>query len=125
MTKKTYTLIFTIVSTILNFIFTALVICAIAALATVVENRILHITDGQVYIITWMISFIAGMVLSIFLFSKITSFVVDKFNLTSKLDEKFVGKTLPNGRRNQAAYDAEASKPKTVLPDSVLDNEEE
>lgn len=125
MTKRTFTIIFTIVSTLLNFIFTALVIVALAALATVVENRLLNISDGQVYIITWMFCFIAGMVLSIFLFSKISTAVIEKFNLASKLDEKIIGKTLPNGKRNQAAYDAEAAKPKTILPDSVLEKDEE
>ncbi|MBP5452009.1 MAG: hypothetical protein J6Y16_07215, partial [Treponema sp.] len=61
---------------------------------------------------------IGGMVI----FTKLCAKVIDKFNLSSKLESQVLGRYLPRGTK---APTSTPDEPQTVMPDSVkLDDEE-
>lgn len=125
MSKKSNTIIFTLVSTVLNILMTLLIIIALCLLSFVVMNYIFKIHNGQAYQIVWMICFLGGMVLGMFLFVKICGWVIDKFHLADKMDAHIVGKYLPGGKKVQTSNDEEEEpKQKTVMPSSVLKKED-
>ena len=127
MNKKTFTTLFTILSTLINILFTLIVIALLIIAATLILNKGIKCTNGQVYMIVYMFCFLGGMVLNMFIFGKVSGWVIEKFDLASKLDERMLGKTLPNGKPNKAAYRAEAEKaekPKTNMPDSVKEEDD-
>lgn len=124
MNKKTYTVLFTIVSTIINILCTLIVIAAFMALATLLLNKVIKCTNGQVYMVVYMFCFLGGMVLNIFLFSKASAFFIKKFNLSDKLDPRLMGRTLPGGKKNDA-YKEDDNKFKSKMPDSVLEKEDD
>lgn len=124
MTKKAFTVWFTIISTLLNILFTAAIIAVLAVVATVVMNKMIGVREGHIYIVVWMMCFLAGMVLGMFLFGKISAAIIDKQNLAGKLDARVIGKYLPNGKVNRYAQEAEEEKVKTVMPDSVKEEED-
>ncbi len=112
MDKKTFTVLFTIVSSIANIIFTLLVIFILLVLSTLVLVKGLKI-EGEIVMVAWMICFIAGMIISMFGFTKLTSLVIQKFHLEDKLSKN----RNPNAQKKE--------RPKTVMPDSVLPKAED
>lgn len=127
MTKKSFTALFTFLSTIINILFTAIIIAALTAISTVIMNKVIGVTTGQIYLVVWMFCFLGGLVLGIFAFGKLSAKIIDKYNLAEKLDPKVIGKHLPSGKKN-ASYaqveKEEQEKPKTVMPDSVKEEED-
>ena len=117
MNKKANTVVFTIVSTICNILMTLLIIGAICLLAIAIMSRVIKTTNGTVYQVVLMICFLGGMVLSMFLFVKLTGWVITKFNMESKLDAKLLGRYVPNAK---ATDKEEKPVQKTVMPASVL-----
>jgi energy-coupling factor transporter transmembrane protein EcfT len=115
MNKKSNTVLFTIVSTIVNILMTLLIIIALCLIAVVILNKIFKITNGAVYQVVLMICFLGGMVLSMFLFVKLTGWVIKKFHMESKLDAHLLGRY--GATQTEEKKD---DKPKTVLPNSVL-----
>lgn len=125
MTKKAFTIWFTIISTILNILFTALIIGILAVSATLILTKVIGTKNGQIFIVVWMMCFLAGLVLGMFLFGRISSAIITKYNLASKLDPKIIGKHLPNGNVNKYAQkEEEEKKVKTVMPDSVKEDDD-
>ena len=124
MTKRTYTAIFTIISTIVNIFMTMLIILALISLSSLVLSRVLHIQNGQAYIITWMLCFLVGLIAGMFIFARLSNWVIAHFKMESKLDARFLGRYLPTGKKNQF-YAQEEKKPKTNLPASALPRDEE
>lgn len=124
MNKRAFTVLFTIISTIINIILTLAVIIGLLILCTVVIAKVFHSQNGTVYAISYLVSFFGGMGLSLWLFVKLTAFVIEKFNLESKLDPKVVGKYVPGtGRKFKETYD-EPKKRKTNMPSSVQRKED-
>lgn len=124
MNKKMFTVLFTIISTIVNILLTLCVIVLLIILSTLVMGRILGLEDPNVYTVVWMLSFLGGMVLGMFLFVRLTGWVIKKFNLEKKLDPKIVGKYVPGTSHKFSTKTTEEEKPKTVLPQSVLPKED-
>ena len=124
MNKKAYTTIFTIVSTIANIILTFLIIGLLLLGSSAFYFKVLKKdAPGTGLAIMWMICFIVGLVAGMILFTKIGSWVIDKFNLAPKLDPKILGKYLPSGKKNPVYKPEE--KPKTNIPKSSLAVEDE
>ncbi len=127
MNKKTYTVLFTIISTIVNIALTLSIIVALMILIAFVYFKILGYQElSSAFLIALMISFFVGLVLGLVVFTKLCSWVIDRFNLDQKLDPKALGHYLPNGKKNLgASKNAEEKKPKTNIPKSpvMIDDE--
>lgn len=122
MNKNLYTFLFTIISTILNIIAALILIAVLGGLSYVVMNFMLHIESPETYVIVWVFCFLIGMVANMFIFTKISNIVVQKFHIAEKLDSRFVSRSFNS---NTETTSAEPQKRKTVLPDSVLDDDED
>ncbi len=120
MTKKSFTLLFLLAATILNIIMTIIIIVALIVLSMLVIRFLLHIEDPMIAMVAWMVCFIGGIVLDMFVYSKLMNYIIVRFKLDDKLDPRMMGK-----RGAVAAAKEKESKPKTVLPKSVLGTEEE
>ncbi len=120
MTKKQFTLLFLLVATIVNIVMTVAIIVALIVLSMLVIRFILHIEDPKIVTVVWMICFIGGIVLDMFVYSKLMNYIITRFKLDDKLDPRMMGK-----KGATAAAKEKESKPKTVLPKSVLGTEEE
>jgi len=120
MTKKNFSLLFLLIATVLNIVTTIVIIVALIVLSMLIIRGLLHIEDPLVAMIAWMVCFIGGIVLDMFAYSKLMNYSITRFKLEDKLDPRMLGK-----RGAAAAAKEKASKPKTVMPKSVLGNEEE
>lgn len=120
MSKKSNTVIFTIVSTILNIIMTLVIIVLLVLGVSAFYFKILGKTQpGTGLAIAWMVCFLVGLVLGMFLFAKIGSWVIDRFNMADKLDPRFLGKYLPSGKKNPNFQETK-KKTTTNIPHSAL-----
>ena len=123
MTKSTFTILFTLVSTIINIILTVATI-ALLAFIFLFTCKMLGCKNGNVVYMGLLVCFVVGVFLNFYLFSKLTVWAVKKFNLAPKLTNSFVTRQLPNGAKFASQIAAEPKK-KTVMPKSVLEAEEE
>lgn len=119
MNKKANTLLFTLISTVANIIMTLAIILILCLISFLIMNNMLHIKNAQLYTVVWMFCFLGGMVLGMFLFTKLCGIVINKFDLESKLDSRLLGKYIPGGKKG-AVQEKEEPKQKTVMPSSVL-----
>ncbi len=126
MTKRSFTALFLFAATILNILLTVIIILALVVATTFVirmatkgaENETLF---SQIVLIDWMICFAGGVVLDMFLYSKITMKVITAFNLETKLDPHLLGRKFETKGKAQSQKE---EKPKTVMPKSVQWEEE-
>lgn len=125
MTKGKFTFLFMFVATVANLILTALVIAILFAISLTIL-AVAHITDPGVATIILAVCFIAGMIIDMKLYAKLSIYVIEKFQLESKIDRRFlvIGKRYKD--RNAAAQPKE-KKRKTNMPKSALpqNNEDE
>ena len=123
MNKNTFTVLFTLVSTIINIILTVATI-ALLALVFVFACKMLGCNNGNVVYMGLLVCFVLGMFLNFYFFSKLTVWAVKKFNIAPKLNSTFVARQLPEGAKFASQLPQEKKK-KTVMPQSVLEPEEE
>ena len=116
MTKKNFTLLFLLAATVLNILASLVIIIALIILSMLVIRFLLRVEDPMVAMVAWMVCFIAGVVLDMFIYSKLMNFVIARFKLDDKLDPRLMGR--------RGAAREKAARPKTVLPKSVLGDEE-
>ncbi len=119
MNKKAFTALFMLVATIANMLMTVFVIVFLAAIC-ILTLKVLKIQNENAALILVSLCFLGGLVLDMILYSKLTSFIIDKFHLETKLDKSVLGKKYASKIK-----DTEPPKPKTVLPASVLPKDEE
>ncbi|MBP5174484.1 MAG: hypothetical protein ILP07_01040 [Treponema sp.] len=121
MNKKTYTVLFTIISTIFNIIMTLGIIVALMILVAFVYFKVLNagVQASSALLVAWAICFFGGLIVSMMLFGKICGWVIEKFHLASKLDPKVLGRYLPNGTKGAVPAD-EPKRPKTNIPKSPV-----
>ncbi|MBQ3799526.1 MAG: hypothetical protein II837_04430 [Treponema sp.] len=123
MTKKNFSLLFLLAATAVNILMTLVIIIGLIVIAMMVIKYLVGL-EGQnaaaAISITCTVCFIAGIVLDMFLYAKLMDLVITRFHLEDKLDPRMLGK-----RGAALAAKEKASKPKTVLPKSVLGDEEE
>lgn len=122
MNKKNFTLLFLFVSTIINVIFTILVIGILLVGSSLLLRYVFHTEDPNVIMADWMVCFIGGMILSLYIYSKISDKVVVKYKLADKIDDRLTGRRFSHFSENA---NKEQEKPKTVMPKSVLPDEDE
>lgn len=121
MDRKTYTIVFTLVSTLANIIITLAIMVGLMLGVGYIYFKGLGKTEpGTGLAIAWILCFLGGLILGMFLFGKICGKVIDHFNLAPKLDPKILGKYLPNGKKNPEYEAMQKSKPKTNIPKSSL-----
>ena len=87
MSKKTNTVIFVIVGTIVNVILSMIFAVAFSLLALSIMPEDFGATFSVV-----TFTFFAGAILGMFLYQKIANFVFEKFNLEDKLDPLFTSR---------------------------------
>lgn len=121
MTKGTFTFLFTVVSTLVNIILTFTTIAIISVIFFLL-CKVLAVKSPNVIILGLGFCFIIGMLLNVFTFTKLTGWVVRKFDLTSKLDSKFVAKSLPGVNYSKKTV---KEKVRTNMPKSVLPSEDD
>ncbi len=124
MNKKSFTLLFLFISTIANIIFTIVIIAAMLLITSLTLTYIIKIKDPNIIVADWMLCFIGGMILSLFLYAKISDKIVKKYNLADKLDERLSGRRFSH-LSSRTQKEKEPEKPKTVMPKSVLPDEED
>ncbi|MCR5217614.1 hypothetical protein [Treponema sp.] len=120
MNKKLYTGIFVLIATVLNLIFTLLVIIASITLGTLFLRYVLKLPDSsQVYGYVVLGSMIFGIVLAFIVYTKVTTKLIQKYNMDDKFEDNWFGrkKTDKNGKP--------AAPRKTNMPDSVKLSDEE
>jgi len=122
MTKNTFTVLFTLVSTVVNIILTVATI-AILGFGFLFACKMLGCKNTNVIYMGLLVCFVVGMFLNFYFFSKLTIWAVKKFNLVPKLNSNFVARQLPGGTsfKSQLAD----QKKKTKMPESVLEPEDE
>lgn len=133
MNKKTFTLLFTVVTTIVNIVITLVLIFLLLVFSIFLFYKVLRInpeTNQSLYALTPMICFIAGVVIDMVFYSKSFTWVVRKLNLFPKLDERIMGRYYQVLKEDAQKFNTNQTeekkeeKPKTILPKSVLDDEE-
>lgn len=115
MNKAQYSILYVLISSILNILFTAIVISVLGALSFVILYYIVH-AKSEHYAVAFFGSFTAGLALSFFLYTKISSKLIQKLKIAEKF-ESFENK-------NKTTMNDEEPK-QTVMPDSVLEYAED
>lgn len=113
MNKKVFALLYLVISSILNVLFTGVVIGVICAVVLLFMRFVFH-PSQDAYATAIFGCFTVGLVLSFFLFSKITTKVVKKY----RFDERFGGEKKSMQKEN-------SDERKTVLPESALERDED
>lgn len=117
MTKKTFALVYVLVSSLANILFTAVVVAVFVGISFAVLRFGFH-AQPETYGTALFGSFTFGLVVSFIAYSRISMKIIKKY----KLDERYGG-----GRpvkKNSASVSQDEEK-KTVLPSSVLEDEED
>jgi len=123
MSKHSFTILFIIISSIFNIILTFALILGLIVLSSFILFKCLGFSpEGKLSIVAILISFLAGLIGGMTIFTKLCAWAIDKFNLYNKLESQVLGRYLPRGKK---APTSTPDTPQTVMPDSVkLDDEE-
>lgn len=124
MTKKTFTVIFLLASTLINIVFTIVIITALLIVTSLLLKYGFSVKDPNILAADWMLCFVGGMILSLFLYAKLSDKIVRKYNLADKIDERLTGRRFSH-LSSRTKSSAKEEKPKTVMPKSVLPDEED
>lgn len=128
MNKKTFTMLFTLIATVINIVLTLVLITAMIVLSSLILIKGIHIQNQQILMPVFTVCFLGGVVLDMMLYSRICTWVIRKFDLVSKLDERLMGRYYETFKKESASGSRqtkpEPEKPKTVLPKSVLPDDE-
>ena len=114
MNRKTFYALFILISSVVNILFTALIIAILFAIFFIV--LCIAKAPSQMYANALFASFTIGLVVSFFLYSKITMKVVKKY----KLDERYGSPPKKVKPKNK-----EIAATKTNLVNSGLQNKED
>ena len=120
MTKKQFSFLFTVISTLVNIVISLAIIVALIVLTSLVLSKAVGVKNGNVYMVVWMLCFVAGIILGMIIFSKLCTFAIDRW-FYDKLDKKIIGRYTPKNSsgRTERSQRNESDKPKTNMPDSV------
>ncbi|MBO7639590.1 MAG: hypothetical protein J6S91_11500 [Treponema sp.] len=123
MSKHSFTILFLIISTIFNVILTFGLIILLIVLSSFILFKLMGFNpNSALSVVAILVSFLAGLIGGMVIFTKLCAKVIDKFNLSSKLESQVLGRYLPRGTK---APTSTPDEPQTVMPDSVkLDDEE-
>lgn len=115
MNRKTFALLYILLSSLANIVFTVFVVVIFMALALLIAKFGIH-AKAESYGTILFSSFTVGLVVSFVLYSKISMKVIKKY----KFDERFG--SSPKKRKTTVKN---VEEKKTVLPSSVLEEEED
>lgn len=120
MNKKGFTLLFILVSTIANVLLTLLCI-ALLAITFIGILKVFHVEAGSsAYGTALVVSFLVGLIISFFLYTKVSTLIIKKFNMTEKFEDKW----LDHSRSENGSSSKEKPR-QTKMPSSVLPTDEE
>ena len=121
MNKKLYTILFILITTVINVLLTVLIIAAlIAGALSVMKFGMKLPADHSSYGTVLLLCFVAGMIISFFVYTKLSTKIILKFGMDKKFEDKWFSK----GSKSSADGKTEEVK-KTNMPSSVLPSEEE
>ena len=119
MNKKANSIIFLLVSTVLNIVLMLGVIILLLMLSTALLKHVIGLPDGhQAYSIMMLICLVIGVVTSFIINQRVTAKIVIKFNLDDKFEDDWSSK-----KKKTSAGDPVQTK--TNLPDSAKLSDEE
>jgi len=125
MNKKLNTVLFILVSTIVNVVVLLLLIAMLIALSTLIIAKVFNAADnGNVIVVTYTLCFVVAMVGNMILSAKVSSWVISHYHLEDKLESSLLKKGGKGSNKNTSTEQKEEKK-KTRLPDSVLINDED
>ncbi|MBO4405037.1 MAG: hypothetical protein J5780_06910 [Treponema sp.] len=120
MNKKANSIIFLVVSTILNLILMLGVIILLLMISTAVLKHVIGLPDGhQAYSIMMLICLVLGVVSSFIINQRVTAKIVIKFNLDDKFEDDW------SGKKKKGTSAGDPVQTTTNLPDSAKLSEEE
>ena len=130
MNKKTFTVLVMLIATVLNIALTLVLITALITACVILLHLVIRTESPSAYMGAYMICFIGGVVVDMILYSKIFIWCIRKFNLGPKLDPKLMGKYYDTLKQQAKASgkpidEGKPEKLKTVMPKSVLPEEDE
>lgn len=124
MNKKLYTIIYLVVSSVINIItLLATIILLIAGATALLKYGFKLPEDHQAYRISILVSLVAGVVISFILNQKIATKVITRFNMDQKFEDNWFGrkKTVKGADGRERPVE----RRKTNMPDSVKLSDEE
>lgn len=118
MNRKTFALVYILVSSLANILFTAIVVGIFVGVSFAVLKFGIH-AEPDAYGNAIFGSFSFGLVVSFITYSKISMKIIKKY----KLDERYGSRSKPSKKSD--SNNEPAVEKKTVLPSSVLDADED
>ena len=119
MNKKANSIVFLLVSTVLNIVLMLVVIILLLVISTAILKHVVGLPDGhKAYSIMMLVYLVIGVVSSFVINQRVTAKIIIKFNLDDKFEDDWFGKKkdAPAGNQVQTT---------TNLPDSAKLSEEE
>ncbi|MCH5295806.1 MAG: hypothetical protein J1F14_07930 [Treponema sp.] len=129
MDKKTFTVLYIIISTLADILLSLGIVLALTFISGLTLT-LFHVQSANAAMIVILVSFIVGVILSFIIFTKLSNLIIRKFNLENKLLPRWVRRagTEPV-RQNEAevsyTVQDERSAPQTNMPSSVTFSEQE
>ena len=123
MSKHSFTILFIFISSVFNIILTFGLIILLIVLSSFILFKCLGFSpEGKLSIVVILVSFLAGLIGGMTIFTKLCAWVIDKFNLQNKLESQVLGRYLPHGKKTATSTPKE---PTTVMPESVKIEEDD
>ncbi|MBP5358853.1 MAG: hypothetical protein J6Y69_06685 [Treponema sp.] len=123
MSKHSFTILFIFISSVFNIILTFGLIILLIVLSSFILFKCLGFSpEGKLSLVAILVSFLAGLIGGMTIFTKLCAWAIDKFNLQDKLESQVLGRYLPRGKK---APTSTPDTPQTVMPDSVKIEEDE
>lgn len=122
MNKKSFTLLYLVISTAANILLTVLVITALVLGSFALLRFVFHVESSSIFSAALMVCLVGGLLLSFFLYNKISAAVIRHFGFEDKFDDSmFKIRTGANAEKKREAK----PRKQTNMPSSVLDDSEE
>ena len=93
MNKKLCTILYLLISSIVNIVTLLGIVILLILGSTALLRYVIELPDGhQAYTLVMLVSLVLGFVISFLLNQKLALKIINKFNLESKFEEKWLGK---------------------------------
>ena len=130
MNKKAFTVLFVVLSTLANIVLTLGLIFLFAVGGVLILKYFVKVDSGDYYTITAMVAIILGLLLSFFIYSKVSMKLIQKFGNEHKFEDSWFRRrggryTKPASSSDEAETQEDNTEHKTKMPSSVLPTEEE
>ena len=114
MNKGTFAFLYVIISSIINIVYSLIVGAVVVAISMLMMKHVFH-ARPEIYPNALSCSFLIGLVIAFFTYSKISMKIIKKY----KLEERISKGTSP--KKNKSTEEPK----KTVIPSSLVEDEED